>query len=46
MLHNFCVEEYCDFEADPEASCFLTEDQADDDGNWILNTVKHYNNMF
>lgn len=37
---HFCVvEDYCDFEADPEVSCFLTEDQADDDGDWIRNTV-------
>lgn len=39
MLHNFCNEDYCDFEADPEVSCFLTEDLADDDGDWIRNTV-------
>lgn len=38
MLHNFCNEDYCDFEADPEVSCFLTEDLADD-GDWIRNTV-------
>lgn len=39
MLHNFCVEEYCDFEADSEISCFLTEDPEDDNGDWIRNTV-------
>lgn len=37
---HFCVlEDYFDFEADPEVSCFLTEDQTDDDGDWIRNTV-------
>ncbi|XP_065938524.1 MAM domain-containing glycosylphosphatidylinositol anchor protein 1-like [Magallana gigas] len=34
-----CIaHDYCDFEADPEVSCFLTEDQTDDDGDWIRNT--------
>lgn len=40
----YCVEDYCDFEADPEVSCFLTEDLVDDDGDWIRNTVNF--NMF
>uniref|UniRef100_K1PCI9 Uncharacterized protein n=1 Tax=Magallana gigas TaxID=29159 RepID=K1PCI9_MAGGI len=35
VAHN-----YCDFEDDPEVSCFLTDDLADDDGNWIRNTIK------
>lgn len=43
-MRIFCVEDYCDFEDDPEVSCFLTDDLADDDGNWIRNTVNF--NMF
>lgn len=38
VLKTCVAHEYCDFEADPEVSCFLTEDQADDDGDWIRNT--------
>lgn len=44
LCNSFCVEDYCDFEDDPEVSCFLTDDLADDDGNWIRNTVNF--NMF
>uniref|UniRef100_A0A8W8LNP4 MAM domain-containing protein n=2 Tax=Magallana gigas TaxID=29159 RepID=A0A8W8LNP4_MAGGI len=37
-LERCVAHDYCDFEADPEVSCFLTEDLADDDGDWIRNT--------
>lgn len=43
-MHIYYVEDYCDFEVDPEVSCFLTEDLVDDDGDWIRNTVNF--NMF
>lgn len=38
------VKDYCDFEADPEVSRFLTEDLVGDDGDWIRKTVNL--NMF
>ncbi|XP_034308334.2 MAM domain-containing glycosylphosphatidylinositol anchor protein 2 [Magallana gigas] len=38
VLKKCIAHDYCDFEADPEVSCFLTEDLVDDDGDWIRNT--------
>lgn len=41
-MRIYCVDDYCDFEANPEVSCFLKEDLGDDNGDWIRNTV-HFN---
>ena len=36
---NLSFSDFCDFESEPETSCFLTEELSNDNGDWTRGTV-------
>lgn len=36
---NLSFSDFCDFESEPETSCFLTEELSTDNGDWTRGTV-------